>query len=477
MTDENKPDAIDDGDDLLSDFNDLFPEESDDDALLNELDADDDDLDSLLDGLNSPTEVAEEPAEESPAQESVDELDDLDALLDDLDSSINLDSESEEETAEPAESADAPDDLDALLDDMEGHVDEIISDETPAPESEDDIDSMLDDLVADSEPSPERELDIDENELDLSVDIDEPEEIAAAPAEEEPVESMLDDLISDDEEPFAEEEPELVVAAEPASVAEIEAEEEPAAIPDEPRAEVPEPAIAASESPKSSSMVGTILVSLFIIIALGAGGGGVWLALEAQKAAQINNSKITKLQKENSQLRMASESTYNPIVDQNSSSIRDLDLRINELSRMVDGPLSHMDANANEEVIGKLEERLQQLEQRIAELKVEMEKRPTVVATATAPPLVTKVAETAKKPAQGWALNLLSLSSREGANSEVNRLQKAGVNASRDPFTTKDGKIWYRVRVTGFGTYDEAKAYAKTMPKLKGISDTWVTKE
>ncbi|MCW8888887.1 MAG: hypothetical protein OQK25_07485 [Gammaproteobacteria bacterium] len=362
MTEENKPDAIDDGDDLLSDFNDLFPEESGDDALLNELDADDDDLDSLLDGLNSPTEDADESAEES-----VDELDDLDSLLDDLDSSINLGSESEEKTEEPAEGTDTSDDLDTLLDDMEGHVDEIISDETPTPENEDDIDSMLDDLVADTEPAPERELDIDENELDLAVGINEPEEITAAPAEEEPVESMLDDLISDDEEPFAEEEPEPVVAAEPAApVAKIEPEEEPAAIPDEPRAEVPEPAMAASESPKSTSMVSTILVSLFTIIALGAGGGGVWLALEAQKAAQINNSKITKLQKENSQLRMASESTYNPIVDQNSSSIRDLDLRINELSRMVDGPLSHMDANTNEEVIGKLEERLQQLEQRVA---------------------------------------------------------------------------------------------------------------
>ncbi|MCW8888888.1 MAG: SPOR domain-containing protein [Gammaproteobacteria bacterium] len=106
-----------------------------------------------------------------------------------------------------------------------------------------------------------------------------------------------------------------------------------------------------------------------------------------------------------------------------------------------------------------------------------MEKRPTLVATTAAPALVAKVAETTKKPAQGWALNLLSLSSRKAANSEVNRLQRAGVNASRAPFTTKEGKTWYRVRVTGFGTYDEAKAYAKTMPKLKGLGDTWVTKE
>ena len=117
--------------------------------------------------------------------------------------------------------------------------------------------------------------------------------------------------------------------------------------------------------------------------------------------------------------------------------------------------------------------------QKLTELKEELAKRPTVVAATTSPPLVIKSQKSSTKPVKLWALNLLSLASRKGASATVKQLQKVGVDASRNRFTAKDGKTWYRVRVTGFSSYAAARSYSKEMPRVKGIhqSQTWVTPE
>jgi len=497
VSDENKSDNIDDGDDLLSDFNDLFPEEDDDN--LNELDAadEDDDLESLLEGLDAPTESDEE---------------DIDALLDTLDESVSSDNTEEIEeisdiitdSSESSE-ADVEGNLDSLLDGLEEQVEGITADNSG---DESELDNLLDEMIEEVKSGEDRELSLGDNELDLSVDNDSevadesisenvPEDListdedSAEPSVDNNTpdntaeESSLDDLISMEEETtFSVDEPSMEATATeaPVSVATTPANEEPT----EPVATT-KPSVEKSSTreivEKSPSKTGTIAVYLLLLIALAVAGGSLWMTLQAQQAVDNNGIRLNKLQKQQDLALSDLATPYNPLIEQNSSSIRDLDQRINELSKMVEGPLSHMNANTGEESISRLEERLQQLEQKmtqqLAELKEELAKRPTVIAATTSPPLMVKSPSNGKPAVKLWALNLLSLASRKGASATVSQLQKAGVKASRTRFTTKDGKTWYRVRVTGFSSYAAARSYAKEMPKVKGIrpNQTWVTPE
>jgi len=498
VSDENKPDNIDEGDDLLSDFNDLFPEEDDDN--LNELDAGDetDDLESLLNGLDTPTESV---------QGSDSDEDDIDALLDTLDESVGDAEEISDETGDSPESPEAADEdnLDSLLDGLEEQVGAITTDDSDVDDdSDNELDSLLDEMIEEVEPAEEREIDLDDHELDLSIESDEPDDSStesestpddlintdeeAKPEQSvdnnEPdntEESGLDDLIAMEEDSFSGDEIATGVDAIAPTAPEKEEPATPAAA-DKPSKEKGN-AQEKEAIKKSPSKMGAIIMYLLLFITLGVAGGSLWMTLQAQQSIESNGARLSKLLKQQDLALGDLATPYNPLIEQNSSSIRDLDQRINELSKMVEGPLSHMNANTGEETTRKFEERLQQLEQKmtqqLAELKEELAKRPTVVAATTAPPLIVKSQSNSKPAVKLWALNLLSLASRKGANATVTQLQKLGVNASRTRFTAKDGKTWYRVRVTGFSSYATAKSYAKEMPKVKGIrqNQTWVTPE
>lgn len=507
MSDENKPDNIDEGDDLLSDFNDLFPEEDDDN--LNELDAGDetDDLESLLDGLDTPIESE---------QGSDSDEDDIDALLDTLDESVSDTENISGETGDSPESPEAADEdnLDSLLDGLEEQVGAITTDDSDVDDdsdSDNELDSLLDEMIEEVEPVEEREIDLDDHELDLSIEGDEaddsstesestPDELITADEEAKPEQSVdnnepdnteeseLDDLISMEEDSFSGDEIAPGAAAIAPAAPEKEEPTKPAAA-DKPSKEKSN-AQEKEVIKKSPSKMGAIIMYLLLFITLGIAGGSLWMALQTQQAIDNNSARLNKLQQQQDLALGDLATPYNPLIEQNSSSIRDLDQRINELSKIVEGPLSHINASTGEETISKLEsqlqllqERLQQLEQnmgqKLTELKEELAKRPTVVAATTAPPLIVKSQSNRKPAVKLWALNLLSLASRKGASATVTQLQKQGVNASRTRFSAKDGKTWYRVRVTGFSSYAAAKSYAKEMPKVTGIrpSQTWVTPE
>jgi cell division septation protein DedD len=484
VSDENKPDALDDGDDLLSDFNDLFPDESDDDLHELAIDDDADDLDSLLEDLDAPE------------ADGADE-DDIDSLLDSLDDSLDSDDTAEPSVTDPVEesvSDESESDLDSLLDGLEEHVDEMIDDgdeedldslleglkededviaDTDGMDDGDDLedlDSLLDEMVAEAKPADVRELDIDQEDLNLAIEDD------------------MDDLISNDEDTLSANE--LVAAAAAtaaaATVATTTATENHKVKSAEPPAETASAHNTPVKSESRSSGVGNFVIYTLLIITLAAAGGAFWLVLQAQQSADINKAQIAKLQKQSDRGRTASEGMTNPQIDKNSSAIRNLEQRVNELSTMVEGPLSHINSGNNEEMLARYASQVEQLERQFIELKQEsneqlsllrgeLEKKPAMVAATTSPPLLLKAAESSNKPGALWALNLLSLSNRQGADDEIKRLQSAGINASREQFTSKSGKSWYRVRVTGFDSYDAAKAYSREMPKLPGIDNTWVT--
>ncbi|NOR51225.1 MAG: hypothetical protein GQ470_01270 [Gammaproteobacteria bacterium] len=419
MADENKPDNDDDLDDLLSDFNDLFPGEDED--------------------------------SEDTTQGSDEEKDDTDSFLGDLD---ELAEDSDDDHSE----AETKNDLNSLLDGLEEQVEEISNDDSSLATDNldalavDDLDALeeqIEEIVGDDSSS-----EIDNDELILSVESEHTDGLNDEIVLDEPIPSSTE--ITSDDEP--EVQPDMQYTAEMA--------EHRTALPDYDEEERPsEPSMGTDESliTKLSGMA----VYIVLVVALGISGGSIWLSLQVQNVADYNRNSLSQLKEQQELVRRSiSDSQYNPLVGKNSGAIRELDQRINEISMMVEGPLSQMNASTSEEVISILENRLQQLENNLAELKK---------VTAAKQPVVTTVSTI---PAQNsWALNLLSLSSKKGADEVIQRLEVAGINSSLNQFTAKDGKTWYRVRVTGFANKEAAISYARTMPKVRGIDQTWVTAE
>jgi len=81
---------------------------------------------------------------------------------------------------------------------------------------------------------------------------------------------------------------------------------------------------------------------------------------------------------------------------------------------------------------------------------------------------------TGKSSSSGaWVINITSVSNPESADQEVTRLQGMGIKAESSRAVSK-GKVWYRVRVAGFGSHDEANAARPSLETQLGIHDTWV---
>jgi len=75
----------------------------------------------------------------------------------------------------------------------------------------------------------------------------------------------------------------------------------------------------------------------------------------------------------------------------------------------------------------------------------------------------------------GWVVNITSVSDAESAYQEVERLRSMGINAeSARAFS--NGRVWFRIRVPGFATHDEASNARPALEARLGIRDTWVGK-
>lgn len=94
--------------------------------------------------------------------------------------------------------------------------------------------------------------------------------------------------------------------------------------------------------------------------------------------------------------------------------------------------------------------------------------------------LATKPTVTAIKPAVNsghgpWVINLTSLSHAIAANNEVTRLKRLGIHAESIKVMTQ-GKIWYRIRVPGFSSAEDADRQRRILGNRLGIRDTWIGK-
>ena len=75
-----------------------------------------------------------------------------------------------------------------------------------------------------------------------------------------------------------------------------------------------------------------------------------------------------------------------------------------------------------------------------------------------------------------WGINIVSLESEEAAIQEVERLKGLGLGAEILE-TSANGRAWYRVRVAGFASKDEAQQMQSTLAKEHGITGTWVNNQ
>lgn len=136
--------------------------------------------------------------------------------------------------------------------------------------------------------------------------------------------------------------------------------------------------------------------------------------------------------------------------------------------------MSHL-SESNEGTLADIEKRLARLEQGAGQ--AEARPRPLVEKKPVSKVEPVAAAATPKKATGGgWAINLISLTSEQDADKELKHLLNLGVRAEKQR-AVKDGKVWYRLRVPGFASYEGAKAYIDTVEKKTGVKNAWVAKE
>ena len=134
-------------------------------------------------------------------------------------------------------------------------------------------------------------------------------------------------------------------------------------------------------------------------------------------------------------------------------------------------------------MVAKADERLQQAERKPARAEPPA---PQPAKAAAAPVKATpavKPAKPAEKPrstvakAGGkksvWTVNLWSFQRREKAERELARIREHDIPAEIVTITS-NGKVWYRIAVGGFGSFDQAKAYARSIRSMPGLGSAWV---
>lgn len=162
---------------------------------------------------------------------------------------------------------------------------------------------------------------------------------------------------------------------------------------------------------------------------------------------------------------------------QTQQALASLEQRLGELAVLVEGPMSHMSESAKREREAMLA-RIDEVEKAVATLRERSAKVVKATPVPAAPPAAPTTA-TAPAPAKksaaprgNWVVNLASLSDEKSAREELARMKRAGIDAELQT-AVSGGKTWYRLRVMGFASREEAQAYGdKVRSKIGG--QPWV---
>jgi cell division septation protein DedD len=268
------------------------------------------------------------------------------------------------------------------------------------------------------------------------------------------LDAMLDE--DEDEEPIAKAEqtelelpaPELLAAAAPAATAAPASAPAPIILPAPP-----------SSLSRPQIIGGTVILSLSLLLSLAA----LWMGLGLGSQVDTLNQNVSELQQR--VIAQSRRGTINPQA-QLGEQLNRLGERVNELAVIVEGPVAHLQ-ESSQLALETLSLRLDRMEQG----------QPVATTTAKSPATVSQPLVSAPAANKdGWVINLLSVGSARAADEEMVRLRKLGIRADKQKIN-REGKIWYRLRVTGFDSYAGAKAYVDTVEKQTGFSSAWVAKE
>ena len=380
------------------------------------------------------------------------ELDASDLGLDDEEEN-QVDSQTEaaaEEGAEGAEAEADPTDLEAFLEDFEQQqMQEVAAGLQEEPEAD----------AAEASPAePEEDLE----EAAAQAEAEEVPEPDAGAESEEPLPAEELDLS------FGEEEDEATPAAEPtaepdesgAAVAAAAAAASAPEPPQPPPAPAPEVPLASEEPVPRDGGAKAIVVPALAVLALAAAiGSGVFsYAVEGRVASLAATVRV--LQEDRTATPAASAALQGE-VDR-------LDARIQELATLVEGPMSHLN-DSRQEAVGRLQARVEELEGRLSGVRE---------AISAVQQRVGRLAESGgagQSPGGAWSVNLASFRNEDAADQALGELRASGVRAEKQRVTS-DGRTWYRLRVTGFGSQREAEAYGRKVEAETGMRDTWVSK-
>ncbi len=99
---------------------------------------------------------------------------------------------------------------------------------------------------------------------------------------------------------------------------------------------------------------------------------------------------------------------------------------------------------------------------------------PVVVATQVKPTIV-NVKAPPESHQGAWVVNLISLGNGAAANNELKRLKQMGIHAEGVKAEIR-GKTWYRIRVSGFASAEDASRQRKILANKLGLHGTWIGK-
>lgn len=228
-------------------------------------------------------------------------------------------------------------------------------------------------------------------------------------------------------------------------------------------------------------IIGASLLSLSLLLSLAA----LWTGMGLGSQLETLNQSVSELQQ---RVRVQSRRVTIPPQAQLGEQLTQLDERVNNLAVVIEGPMSHL-RESNQQALNALSLRLDRLEKGAEQspsaaaaapkLRVAPAKESKALLSKANPkpesvPVVPASLPTEKKG--GWVINLLSALNARTADEELVRLRKLGIRADKQTVNS-DGKTWHRLRVTGFNSYEGAKAYIETVEKQTGFKSAWVGKE
>jgi cell division protein FtsN len=227
---------------------------------------------------------------------------------------------------------------------------------------------------------------------------------------------------------------------------------------------------------KGTSILTTIAIAVSLII----GAGGAFLAFTTSTTLQQTQAEIAQFKQSGGSVTGQSD----PRISKLFTAVDQINTRLNELSIMVDGPISHMNEsgsatdNTTHMKLQELAKHVAMIDQVIAGLESQQDKLADSMTTTSHTKTTVAVKPVSASPSADskgrWALNLQSLSDMKNAERTVQELKDIGVSSVVRKSDHTD-HVWYRVRIEGFQTYNEAKEYIKKLPESPLTANTWVT--